>query len=183
MMKALLASFALAALPAAALSQSAGSGDWNVGGNSLGCMAHTSLPQGTVVSVIAGRGQESLLFVVQNKGWSSLEDGSVYPLAVQLDGQSPFEFKAVAKTELDGDGPGLFFSVQPGEEDGKRFIEAFARSAGMSLGQNGRSLASLRLSGGSSAMTALAQCMSHMWSGGEGDAEEIVGANGKSVSL
>jgi hypothetical protein len=167
MVKPLFACLALAALPSAALSQqSAAPGDWKVSGSASGCIAHTTLPQGTVVSVLAGTGQESLLFLIQNRSWESLEDGSRHELAVQLDGGSKFEFEAVAKTELDSDGPGLIFAVPPGEADGARFIAEFAKSAGMAVGEDGEAIASVRLTGGGSAMTELAQCMSRLWSSG-----------------
>ncbi len=165
MMKPLLACLAFAALPAAALAQAPSSGEWTVSGNAEGCIAHTTLPQGTVVSVLAGPGQESLLFLIQNKGWSSLEEGSRHKVAVQLDGRSPWQFEAVAKTELDSDGPGLLFAVAPGESDGAKFISELAGAAGMNVGQNGRQVEAVRLSGGSAAMSSLAQCMSRMWGG------------------
>ncbi len=106
------------------------------------------------------------MFLIQNRGWESLEDGSRHELAVQLDGGSKFEFDAVAKTELDSDGPGLMFAVPPGEADGARFIAEFAKAGGMAVGEGGEAIASVRLTGGGSAMTELAQCMSRLWSGG-----------------
>lgn len=167
MLKPLFACLALAGLPAAALAQQpAAPGAWKVSGSPSGCIAHTTLPQGTVVSVLAGTGQESLLFLIQNRGWESLEDGSRHELAVQLDGGSKFQFDAVAKTELDSDGPGLMFAVPPGEADGARFIADFAKAGGMAVGEGGEAIASVRLTGGGSAMTALAQCMSRLWGGG-----------------
>ncbi len=166
MMKRLVACLALAALPAAASSQSSSADDWTVSAAEDGCIAHTTLPQGTVVSVMAATGQESLLFLFQNKGWSSLQDGSQHNLAVQLDGREQYQFSAVARTELDSDGPGLMFAVPPGERQGARFLAEFAKASGMNVGENGRSLARLPISGGGSAMTALAQCMSRMWGGG-----------------
>lgn len=167
MLKPLLACVALAALPVAAVSQPpANPAEWRVAGGAGGCIAHRSFAQGTVVSVMAGPGQESLLFIIQNRGWSSLEDGTRHDIAVQLDGSNSFEFDAVAKTELDSDGPGLIFTVQPGDNEGARFLAAFAGASGMNVGQDGRALASLPLRGGSTAMTGLAQCMARMWNGG-----------------
>jgi hypothetical protein len=165
MMKPLLACLALAALPAAALAQAPSSGEWTVSGNAEGCIAHTTLPQGTVVSVLAGPGQESLLFLIQNKGWASLEEGSRHKVAVQLDGRSPWQFEAVAKTDLDSDGPGLLFDIAPGESEGAKFISELAAAAGMNVGQNGRQVGAVRLSGGGAAIADLAQCMSRMWGG------------------
>ncbi len=167
MLKPLLASLTLAVLPAAALSQqpAAPAATWKVAGSPSGCVAHTTLPQGTVVSVLAGAGQESLLFLIQNRSWE-LEDGAQHDLAVALDGRSNYKFQAVAKTELDSDGPGLMFAVPPGEQEGARFIDEFASASGMAVGQDGNAIANVRITGGSSAMTQLAQCMSRLWSGG-----------------
>jgi hypothetical protein len=173
MLKPLLACLSLAALPAAAISQPAaspGAPAWKVSGSSSGCIAYTTLPQGTVVSVLAGAGQDNLLFLIQNRGWEKLEDGNRYQLAVQLDGRSSYQFDAVAKTELDQDGPGIMFAVPPGEKEGARFIAEFAHASGIAVGKQGQSLANARITGGSTAMTALAQCMSKLWSGG-GSAE------------
>jgi hypothetical protein len=177
MMKPLLAVLASAALPAAAISQT--SEAWTVNSSEDGCIAYSSLPQGTVVSLLAGNGQESLVFLIQNKSWSSLRDGSPHKLAVQLDGQSPFQFDAVARTELDSDGPGFIFSVPPGERQGAKFLAEFASASGMNVGEEGRSLAQLRLTGGSTAMAALAKCMASMWSGGAAS----FSANGKALKL
>ncbi|MDP8912371.1 MAG: hypothetical protein M3N39_02195 [Pseudomonadota bacterium] len=187
MVKPLFACLALAALSSAALSQQASTpGEWKVSGSPSGCIAHTTLPQGTVVSVLAGTGQESLLFLIQNRSWESLEDGSRHELAVQLDGGSKFEFDAVAKTELDSDGPGLMFAVPPGEADGARFIAEFAKASGMAVGERGEAIASVRLTGGGSAMTELAQCMSRLWSGGatarQAKPRTAIGA-GKAIKL
>ena len=167
MYKPLLACLTFAALPVAALAQSPGSGEWIVSGSEEGCIAHTTLPQGTMVSVLAGPGQDSLLFLMQNRSWSSLEDGTRHKVAVQLDGRRPYQFDAVAKTELDADGPGLLFSVAPGEAQGAKFINELAGAAGMNVGQNGHQIEGARLSGGGSAMARLAQCMSRMWGGSE----------------
>jgi hypothetical protein len=185
MMKPLLAALALAALPAAASSQPQSFGAWTVNGGEDGCIAHASLPQGTVVSLLAGSGQESVVFLIQNKSWSSLRDGSPHKLAVQLDGRSAFQFDAVARTDLDSDGPGLLFSVPPGERQGAKFLAEFAGASGMNVGEEGRPLAELRLTGGDTAMAALAKCMAGMWSGGADGAPGAASfrLNGKSTKL
>jgi hypothetical protein len=182
MYKPLLACLTLAALPAAASAQSSGPGEWTVSGTAEGCIAHTTLPQGTVLSLLAGPGQESLMFLMQNRGWSSLEEGSRHKVAVQLDGRSPWQFDAVAKTQLDADGPGLVFTVAPGEGEGAKFISELAGAAGMNVGQNGTQVEGARLSGGGSAIARLAQCMSRMW-GGSGAAPEAVAASSDGVRL
>ncbi|HEX8534918.1 MAG TPA: hypothetical protein VF662_12180 [Allosphingosinicella sp.] len=182
MHKPLFAFLTLAALPAAALAQTPASGEWTVSGSAQGCIAHTTLPHGTVLSLLAGPGQDSLLFLMQNKGWSSLQEGSRHKVAVQLDGRSPWQFDAVARTELDSDGPGLLFTVAPGEAEGAKFINELAGADGLNVGQNGKQLEGARLSGGGSAITRLAQCMSRMW-GGTGSAPEAVAASSGGVPL
>ena len=177
MLKPLLAFAALAAIPAVAAAAPP-AGEWTVSGSAEGCIAHTTLPQGTVVSVLAGPGQQSLLFLIQNREWSQLQDGTKHKVAVQLDGRSPWQFDAVAKTELDSDGPGLLFSVTPGEAEGAKFISELAGAAGMNVGQNGTQIEGARLSGGGSAMARLAQCMSRMWGGGQGSSEAVVTPTG-----
>jgi hypothetical protein len=184
MMKPLLAVLASAALPAAAVSQAPPSEPWTVNASENGCIAYSSLPQGTVVSLVAGSGQESLIFLIQNKNWSSLRDGSAHKLAVQLDGQSAFQFDAVARTDLDSDGPGLVFAVPPGEQQGAKFLAEFASASGMNVGAEGRQLAQLRLAGGSTAMAALAKCMASMWggSGASAGAASFI-PDGKAIKL
>ncbi len=183
MMKPLLAFFSLVALPAAALSQPAVPGQWNVSASSSGCIAYSSFPQGTVVSVLAGRGQQELIFMIQNRNWSSLQDGGRYPLALNLDGQSHWQFDAVARTELDSDGPGLLFTVEPGDQNHAKFLAAFAGATGMDVGQNGRALARLRLGGGASAMSQLARCMASMWNGGAGEELDPVASSSPTAAI
>lgn len=182
MYKPLLAFLTLASLSAAAPAQSTASGEWTVSGNAEGCIAHTTLPHGTVLSLLAGPGQESLLFLMQNRGWSTLQEGSRHRIAVQLDGRSPWQFDAVAKTELDADGPGLLVAIAPGEGEGAKFIGELAGAAGMNVGRNGTQLEGARLSGGGSAIARLVQCMSRMW-GGSGAGPQAVSASSKGVPL
>jgi hypothetical protein len=130
------------------------------------------------MSVLAGPGQPTLLFLMQNKQWSSLEDGSRHKVAVQLDGRNAYQFDAVAKTQLDADGPGLMFAVAPGEAEGAKFINELSTAAGMNVGRNGQQLEGARLNGGGSAMARLAQCMSSLWSGSEASSNAAVPAAG-----
>jgi hypothetical protein len=76
MLKSLLAVAAMS-LPAAALVAQAPESQprvqpaqWTLAGGTQGCAVHASSPQGTVVSILAGAGQEDLLFLVQNPRWS-----------------------------------------------------------------------------------------------------------------
>ena len=144
-------------------------GAWQVSGSEDGCILYGNSRQGTVVSVLASPGQEALIFLIQNRGWSSLEDGKRHAVAVAFDDSSEYNFEAVARTELDADGPGLIFAVKPGESEGAGFISQFAASNGMQIGRDGQQIDSLAVEGGRSAMTSFVQCMGKMWSGVETD--------------
>ncbi len=170
MLKSLLAVSALS-LPAAALIAQAPqarveAAQWTLAGGSQGCAVHSSSPQGTVVSILAGAGQDDLLFLVQNPEWA-LDDGRRYEIAVAFDGSEPWELQAVAKTEIDADGPGLMFVVPEGDRQGLDFIAQFAGARGMQIRSDGTRLASLPLGSGRSAMTALAGCLGKMMGGAE----------------
>lgn len=158
MLKPLLA-VSLIALPVAMATAQTEPARWTVAGGEQGCAVHASSPQGTVVSILAGPGQNALLFLVQNRSWSSLEDGAQYDIAVEFDEEGPWQMKAVAKTEIDQDGPGLMFAVPPGQKQGSDFITEFVQASGMKIEGQGQQLGSLPLGSGRSAMTALAQCM------------------------
>jgi hypothetical protein len=164
MLKPLLAVSALFVPLAAATSQtSAPAARWTVAGGEQGCAVHTSAAQGTVISILAGPGQEGLLFLVQNTSWSTLKDGGQYDIAVEFDDEGPWQMKAVAKTEIDKDGPGLMFSVPPGQKQGADFITEFVQASGMNISGEGQRLGTLPLGSGRSAMTALAQCMGQVF--------------------
>ncbi len=181
MLKPLLAVAFLTAPIAAATSQSpAPAARWTVAGGEQGCAVHTSAPQGTVVSILAGPGQEGLLFLVQNPSWSTLKDGGQYDIAVEFDQEGPWEMKAVAKTEIDDDGPGLMFSVPPGQKQGADFITEFVGASGMHIRGNGQRLGSLPLGSGRSAMTALAQCMGKIFA--NQPQRETTGFNGEKAT-
>lgn len=171
MLKPLLALSALS-LPVAALTAQAAPtarvqpAQWTLAGGAQGCAVHASSPQGTVVSILAGTGQESLLFLVQNPSWSQLQDGEKYDIAVEFDQDGPWELQAVAKTEIDEDGPGLMFVVPQADKRGLDFITEFVGANGMQIRQAGQSATSLPLGSGQSAMTALAKCMGQMFGGG-----------------
>lgn len=175
MLKPLLACLILAA-PAAATAQTpAPSGRWTVSGSSAGCIAHSTSGQGTVVSILGAPGQDNLIFLVQNNNWSMLRDGGTYRLALELDGSREWEFDAIARTELDSDGPGFMFAVPPGAE----FVTAFAAAGDMDLDSDGEPLDRLSLSGGGLALTKLAHCMTNLIADPEaGTADETILASG-----
>jgi hypothetical protein len=172
MLKSLLAVAAMS-LPAAALVAQAPESQprvqpaqWTLAGGTQGCAVHASSPQGTVVSILAGAGQEDLLFLVQNPRWS-LQDGRKYDIAVAFDGSQPWDLQAVAKTEIDSDGPGLMFVVPQGDRQGLDFIAQFVGASGMQIRSEGAALTSLPLGTGRNAMTALAGCLGKMMGGTE----------------
>ena len=169
MMKPLLACLLLV-VPAAANPETAtgASGQWTVSGSAEGCIAHSTSGHGTVVSILGAPGQEDLVFLFQNNDWSALEDGGSYRLAVELDGRRSWEFDAVARTELDSDGPGFVFSVSPGAE----FVTQFAAARGMEFGSEGETLDNLSLTGGDTAISGLANCMSSLIAGVADESEE-----------
>lgn len=180
MLKPLLA-VSLLALPVAvatAQTTAAPTTQWTVAGGNQGCAVHTSSQQGTVVSILAGPGQDSLLFLIQNPAWSSLKDGGSYDIAVEFDDAGPWQLKAVAKTEIDQDGPGLMFAVPPGQKQGSDFITEFVQAAGMKIDGQGQRMGSLPLGSGRSAMTALAQCIGRVFANQPVTTEEPKGIDG-----
>lgn len=162
MLKPLLA-VSLLALPFAAAPAQTPTAQWTVAGGEQGCAVHTPSGEGMVVSILAGPGQESLLFLIQNRSWSSLRDGGSYDIAVEFDDEGPWQLKAIAKTEIDQDGPGLMFAVPPGQKSGSDFITEFVQAAGMKVEGQGQRLGSLSIGSGRSAMTALAQCIGRVF--------------------
>lgn len=162
MFKPLLAVSVLA-LPFAATPAQSPPATWSVAGGEQGCAVHTASGPGTVVSILAGPGQEGLLFLMQNNEWSSLRDGAQYDIAVEFDQEGPWQLKAIAKTEIDQDGPGLMFAVPPGQKQGADFITEFVQAAGMKIDGEGQRMGALQLGSGRSAMTALAQCIGRVF--------------------
>jgi hypothetical protein len=161
------AAFALLTAPAAISTAQSPTpiAQWTLAGGQQGCAVHASSPQGTVVSIIAGTEQSNLMFLLQNRNWR-LKDGERYPIAVEFDEEGPWQLQAIARTEIDQDGPGLLFSVPPGDERGLKFITEFVGASGMQLSREGAGNAAIPLGSGQSAMTALAQCLGQMFEGG-----------------
>lgn len=155
--------------------------DWQLANSGDGCMVHSASAQGTVLSITAMPEEDALLFVLQNQGWQTLDDGGQYAINLEFDEMGPWEIPAVAQTEIDRDGPGLIFVVRPGREDGARFMTEFAAAHGMQVGHDGAMLDSLALGGSNLAMASMAQCMS----GGDdgGSAPATVLASGEAVEI
>lgn len=175
MLKLTLAAVLLASAPIAAASGPAAEppvatpvaapSSWTLANGTEGCMVHAASGRGTVLSITAMPGEDSLLFVIQNHALAGLEDGQPYPIAVEFDDLGEWEIEALAQANLDSDGPGLIFAVRPGRPDGANFLKEFAAASGMHVGRAGTKLDSVSLTGGNTAMSALGQCLGQKYSG------------------
>ncbi|HWH16839.1 MAG TPA: hypothetical protein VNT77_00650 [Allosphingosinicella sp.] len=177
MLKPVFAFLLLATSPIAATAQNTSLGQWKLANASDGCMVHATSRKGTVLSISAMPGEDSLLFVVQSRQLSSLRDGERYGIEVEFDDMGEWQIAALAQTSLDSDGPGLIFAVRPGREDGANFLKEFASASGMQIGHDGAALDTLPLSGGTGAMSALATCLSQKWparSGAQGQGGPLI---------
>ena len=174
MFRRLVAAFLLAAPVGAAVAQPNASGDWSVGAMPNGCMMQATSPEGTMLSVWGTAGDDKLGFLLQNKGWNALRDGASYQLKLDFLGVSSLPVEATARQDIDSDGPGFYFQLQPGGASGKAFMDAFSRAQGMRISQDGKSVDTLSLAGGQGAMSALARCLAQSWAEGDpaGDDEE-----------
>ena len=167
MFRRLIVSAFLFALPAgAALGQAEDTGAWAVGAMPNGCMVQAVSPKGTMLSVWALAGDEKLGFLLQNRGWDALRDGASYDLDLDFVGVRSLPIQATARREIDSDGPGFFFTLEPGGPRGGGFLEAFSTAKGMRISQEGRNVDTLPLAGSRGAMAALARCLSERYAEG-----------------
>ena len=180
-----IAALLLAAPAGAALAQAENTGDWVVGAMPNGCMMQAVSPEGTMLSVWGIAGDDKLGFLLQNKGWNALREGASYDLKLDFLGVSSLPVEATARREIDSDGPGFYFQLQPGASSGKAFMDAFSTAPGMRISQEGKSVDTLSLAGSKGAMTAMARCLSEQWAGAEGGGEpiEAVPASDAPVSI
>lgn len=177
--------FALLAAPsAAAVAQIEDMGDWALARMPNGCMVQAVSPQGTMLSVWGFAGQEKLGFLLQNREWNALRDGERVSLKLEFVGVKAVPIEATAREHIDSDGPGFFFSFDPGGPDAKTLLDALASAADMKISEGGQAMDSLPLAGSRGAMAALARCLSEQWSGGETAADDPAGESAeKAVSL
>lgn len=139
---------------------------WNLASSSDGCIVHTTERDGIVLSVFALPEQDGIGFLLQNQKWTDLRDGEVYPLSIRFDGGTEWPIPALARTEIDQDGPGLFFAVRPGTEEGGRdFIAEFAGAAAMRVANDGVGVGDLSLPHARAATVALADCLRDVFEG------------------
>jgi hypothetical protein len=125
-----------------------------------GCMVQAVSPKGTMLSVWAFAGEEKLGFLLQNRGWE-VEDGARTPLQVEFAGARAMPVEATARAHIDADGPGLYFTVEPGGRGS--FLAAFTSAEGMSIRRAGAGVDTLPLAGSRGAMADLASCLAERW--------------------
>jgi hypothetical protein len=157
----------LVAAPCAALAETNRQvGDkesWGIAAMPNGCMVQASSPQGTMISIWGFAGDSKLGFLLQNREWSALQDGRRYDLSLDFIGQQKRFVQATAREHIDSDGPGYFFTVVPGEDEGSGFLKSFTSAKGMTISREGRNVDTLPLSGSRAAITAFANCLSAHW--------------------
>jgi len=173
MFRRIVAALLLVAPSAAVMGQGERSGDWAIAQMPNGCMVEATSPQGTMLTVWGFAGEPKLAFLLQNKNWGALQDGRSYQLSLDFVGSpTAMPVEATARQNIDSDGPGLLFTVQPGGDGAKNFFNAFTSAQGMRINQDGRSVDVLPLAGSRRAMTALAQCLAARWSSGSAQSDQ-----------
>jgi hypothetical protein len=164
MFRPMIAALLLAAPGAAAIAQDENQGSWGVAAMPNGCMVEAVSPQGTMLSIWGFAGAPRLAFLLQNKEWGALRDGQSYKLNLEFAGMRSWPVDATARENIDSDGPGYLFTVQPGGEGAAGFLNAFTSAKGMRISRDGRSVDTLPLEGSRGAMAALAKCLAARWS-------------------
>ena len=157
-MAALLAAAPLAAAPA----QQQKTEGWALAAMPNGCMVQAVSPHGTMLSIWAFAGEEKLGFLLQNRAWE-VEDGKKTALQVEFSGARILPVEATARAEIDSDGPGLYFTVEPGRADRANFLAAFTSAQGMSIRREGERVDTLPLAGSRGAISSLAKCLADRW--------------------
>lgn len=156
-----------------ALAQTSPTGRWTLEAAATGCVVHAASPTGTVVSIWGIAGESSLSFLVQNKDWNSFADGQRYDIQVSFDDKRAWPMQAVARQNIDKDGPGLTFDVSPSHAaGGASFIDQFAAAGGMNITRNGQRIETVSLADTQVALRGLAKCLSQVWTAGQGGGRE-----------
>jgi hypothetical protein len=169
----MMAALLLAAPSAAAVGQGQENGDWAMAQMPNGCMVEATSPQGTMLTIWGFAGQPKLAFLLQNRGWNALQDGQSYQLSLDFVGTpTAVPMEATARQNIDSDGPGFLFTVQPGGDGAQNFLNAFTSAEGMRISQDGRSFDTLPLAGSRRAITALAQCLAARWSSASAQSDQ-----------
>ncbi|WP_106640133.1 hypothetical protein [Allosphingosinicella vermicomposti] len=189
MLKPVLALAAAALLPSSALvaqapAQSPDAWDFASEGNACMATAHSG-SGGTTLSILASPTDGAFIFLVQNPGWQTLQDGEKYPVAVEFDDFGPWKIEAAARADIDADGPGLAFTVAPGREDGNGFIQEMITAGRMEIVAEGQAVGALNVTGSEQAMQGLATCLADRWANLdlEGVEGETIPASGEATPL
>lgn len=157
-MAALLAAAPLGAAPA----QQPKTEGWALAAMQGGCMVQAVSPHGTMLSIWAFAGEEKLGFLLQNRDWE-VEDGKKTALQVEFPGTRAWPVEATARADIDSDGPGLYFTVEPGGAGRGNFLTAFTSARGMSIRRDGADVDTLPLAGSRGAIADLAKCLADRW--------------------
>ncbi len=162
MLRYVIAALLASAPLAAASGQEPSEGKWAFAAMPNGCMVQAVSPHGTMLSVWGFAGEDKLGFLLQNRGWE-VEDGKKTPLQVEFSGARRLAVEATARAEIDADGPGLYFTVEPGGADRGDFLAAFTSARGMSIRRDGADVDTLPLAGSRGAISSLAKCLADRW--------------------
>lgn len=162
MLRYVMAAFLASAPIGAASAQQEKTEGWALAAMPNGCMVQAVSPHGTMLSIWAFAGEEKLGFLLQNRGWE-VEDGKKTPLQVEFQGARAWPVEATARANIDSDGPGLYFTVEPGAADRGNFLAAFTSARGMEIRRDGASVDTLPLAGSRGAISSLAQCLADRW--------------------
>jgi hypothetical protein len=162
MLRYVMAALLAAAPLGAASAQQEKTEGWALAAMPHGCMVQAVSPQGTMLSIWAFAGEEKLGFLLQNRDWE-VEDGKKTALQVEFQGARAWPVEATARANIDSDGPGLYFTVQPGTADRGDFLAAFTSAQGMKIRRDGASVDTLPLAGSRVAISSLAKCLADRW--------------------
>jgi hypothetical protein len=162
MLRYMMAALLAAAPFGAASAQPQKTEGWALAAMPNGCMVQAVSPHGTMLSIWAFAGEEKLGFLLQNRGWE-VEDGEKTALQVEFPGVRAWPVEATARAEIDSDGPGLYFTVEPGGADRGNFLAAFTSARGMSIRRDGADIDTLPLAGSRGAIANLAKCLAERW--------------------
>jgi hypothetical protein len=162
MLRYVMAAFLAAAPIGSAPAQPQKIEGWALAAMPNGCMVQAVSPRGTMLSIWAFAGEKSLGFLLQNPGWR-VEDGKKTPLQVEFSGARAWPVEATARADIDADGPGLYFTVEPGGAARGNFLSAFTSAQGMSIRREGASVDTLPLAGSRGAISSLAKCLADRW--------------------
>lgn len=162
MLRYVMAALLAAAPLGAASAQQQKTEGWALAAMPNGCMVQATSPQGTMLSIWAFAGEEKLGFLLQNRGWE-VEDGKKTALQVEFSGARRLAVEATARADIDSDGPGLYFTVDPGAADRGNFLSAFTSARGMSIRRDGADVDTLPLAGSRGAISSLAKCLADKW--------------------